>query len=77
MTNQVQNIGKIKKYTMIFVKFYDKKSGSAEITYFSYDYDPDNQITIRELLNTWVAAKIGHNSFVIEDFGFELPEKCE
>ncbi len=59
---------------MIYVKYYDRKSGSIGITNFSCDYDPADLVTTAELLNTWVEAVIGHTSFVIEDFGPVLPD---
>jgi hypothetical protein len=62
---------------VIYVKYYDKKSESSEITHFSYNYEPTDQISIKELINTWVSANLGHNLFEIKGWEFELPEKCE
>jgi len=78
LTSLEQNIGKTKTgHKMIFVKFYDKKSESSEITYFYYNYDPVDHVPTNELINNWVSEKIGHDSFEIENFEFVLPDKCK
>jgi len=53
---------------MILVKYYDIKTGKIEMTSFSQDYNPSDQVSISELVRIWVSAKLGHNFFEIISF---------